>query len=236
MLSDKPSLFEEGQVLLFNKPLYWTSFDLVNKVRIIIRSNLGIKKIKVGHAGTLDPLASGLMIICTGRNTKRIDEFRDLDKEYIATVHLGATTPSFDLETEADTLYPTEHVTEDLVNEVLTGFIGDQLQMPPIYSAKMIEGKRAYEYARKGIEKRLEPVKISFREIELLSYNLPEIRIRVLCSKGTYIRSFANDIGKALKCGGYLSALERTAIGNYKVSQAYDIEKFQEFVTQLSQL
>ena len=236
MLSDKPSLFEEGQVLLFNKPLYWTSFDLVNKVRIIIRSNLGIKKIKVGHAGTLDPLASGLMIICTGRNTKRIDEFRDLDKEYIATVHLGATTPSFDLETEADTLYPTEHVTEDLVNEILHGFLGDQLQLPPIYSAKMIEGKRAYEYARRGIDKRLEPVKISFREIELLSYNLPEIRIRVLCSKGTYIRSFANDIGKALKCGGYLSALERTAIGNYKVSQAYDIEKFQEFVTQLSQL
>jgi tRNA pseudouridine55 synthase len=236
MLSDKPSLFEEGQVLLFNKPLYWTSFDLVNKVRIIIRSNLGIKKIKVGHAGTLDPLASGLMIICTGRNTKKIDEFRDLDKEYIATVHLGATTPSFDLETEADTRYSTEHVTEDLVNEVLTGFIGDQLQMPPIYSAKMIEGKRAYEYARKGIDKRLEPVKICFREIELLSFNLPEIRIRVLCSKGTYIRSFANDIGKALKCGGYLSALERTAIGNYHVDQAYEIEKFQEFVTRLSQL
>jgi len=235
MLSEKPSLFEEGQILLFNKPLYWTSFDLVNKVRIIIRSNLGIKKIKVGHAGTLDPLASGLMIICTGRNTKRIDEFRDIDKEYIATVHLGATTPSFDLETEADTLYPTEHVTEDLVNEILHGFLGDQLQMPPIYSAKMIEGKRAYEYARKGIEKRLEPVKISFREIELLSYNLPEIRIRVLCSKGTYIRSFANDIGKALKCGGYLSALERTAIGNFNISQAYEIEKFQEFVTQLSQ-
>ena len=235
MLSDKPSVFEEGQVLLFNKPLYWTSFDLVNKVRIIIRSNLGIKKIKVGHAGTLDPLASGLMIICTGRNTKRIDEFRDLDKEYVATVHLGATTPSFDLETEADEQYSTDHVTEELVNETLNGFLGDQMQMPPIYSAKMIEGKRAYEYARKGIEKKLEPVKISFREIELLSYNLPEIKIRVLCSKGTYIRSFANDIGKALKCGGYLSALERTAIGHYHVNQAYEIEKFQEYVAQLSQ-
>jgi tRNA pseudouridine55 synthase len=233
MLSDKPTVFEEGQVLLFNKPLYWTSFDLVNKVRIIIRSTLGIKKIKVGHAGTLDPLASGLMIICTGRATKKIDEFRDLDKEYVATIHLGATTPSCDLETETDYKYPTDHITEELVREVLNEFIGEQMQVPPIFSAKLIEGKRAYEYARKGIEKTLKPVAIYFREIELLSYDLPEIKIRVVCSKGTYIRSFARDAGLALGSGGYLSALERTAIGSFHVSRAYDIEKFQEYVIQI---
>jgi tRNA pseudouridine55 synthase len=233
MLSDKPTVFEEGQVLLFNKPLYWTSFDLVNKVRIIIRSTLGIKKIKVGHAGTLDPLASGLMIICTGRDTKKIDEFRDLDKEYVATIHLGATTPSCDLETETDYKYPTDHITEELVREVLNEFIGEQMQVPPIFSAKLIEGKRAYEYARKGIEKTLKPVAIYFREIELLSYDLPEIKIRVVCSKGTYIRSFARDAGLALGSGGYLSALERTAIGSFHVSRAYDIEKFQEYVIQI---
>jgi len=235
MLSDKPTIFEEGQVLLFNKPLYWTSFDLVNKVRIIIRSTLGIKKIKVGHAGTLDPLASGLMIICTGRDTKRIDEFRVLDKEYVATLHLGATTPSFDLETETDNQYPTEHITEESVRNVLNGFLGDQLQVPPIFSAKLIEGKRAYEYARKGIDRILEPVPIYFREIELLTFNLPEIKVRVVCSKGTYIRSFARDAGLALGSGGYLAALERTAIGSFHVNNAYDIEKFQEFVVQMKQ-
>ena len=233
MLSDKPTVFEEGQVLLFNKPLYWTSFDLVNKVRIIIRSTLGIKKIKVGHAGTLDPLASGLMIICTGRDTKKIDEFRDLDKEYVATIHLGATTPSFDLETETDNYYPTEHITEELVRKVLNEFVGEQMQVPPIFSAKLIEGKRAYEYARKGIEKALEAVPVYFREIELLSFDLPEIKIRVVCSKGTYIRSFARDAGLALGSGGYLSALERTAIGSYNLFKAYDIENFQEFVEKM---
>lgn len=235
MLSDRPTVFEEGQVLLFNKPLYWTSFDLVNKIRIIIRSTLGIKKIKVGHAGTLDPLASGLMIICTGKDTKKIEEFRDLDKEYIATIHLGATTPSFDLETETDKQYPTGHITEDLIRKVLNGFLGEQMQIPPIFSAKMIAGKRAYEYARKGIEKTLEPVVIYFREIELISFNIPEIKIRVVCSKGTYIRSFARDIGLALSSGGYLTALERTAIGPFHIDNAYEIEKFQESVVQMKQ-
>jgi tRNA pseudouridine55 synthase len=235
MSSDKPTLFEEGQVLLFNKPLYWTSFDLVNKVRIIIRSTLGIKKIKVGHAGTLDPLASGLMIICTGRETKKIDVFRDLDKEYVATIHLGATTPSFDLETETDKHYPTGHITEETVRKVLSGFLGKQMQVPPIFSAKLIGGKRAYEFARRGIEKTLEPVVISFREIELISFALPEIKVRIVCSKGTYIRSFARDIGMALNSGGYLSALERTAIGTFHVSKAYEIENFQDYVIQMKQ-
>jgi tRNA pseudouridine55 synthase len=235
MLSENVNVFEEGQVLLFNKPLYWTSFDLVNKVRIMIRSAFGIKKIKVGHAGTLDPLASGLMIICTGRATKKIDDFRDLDKEYVATFHLGETTPSFDLETETDKQYPTEHITEVLVKEVLAGFTGEQKQLPPMYSAKLIEGKRAYEFARKGILKELEPVTVFFREIELLSFGIPEIRIRLVCSKGTYIRSFARDLGLALKSGSYLSALERTAIGYFHVSKACDLEKFQEYIEQMKQ-
>jgi len=212
MLSEKLSVFEEGQVLLFNKPMYWTSFDLVNKVRNMLRSSLGVKKIKVGHAGTLDPLASGLMIICTGKSTKKIDEFRDLDKEYIATIHLGETTPSFDLETATDKEYPTNHISEEFVRETLNRFVGEQLQMPPMYSAKQIDGKRAYEFARKGIVKELTAVTVYFREIELLGYGMPETKIRLVCSKGTYIRSFARDFGEALKSGAYLSALELSLI------------------------
>jgi tRNA pseudouridine55 synthase len=236
MLSEKLTFFEEGQVLTFNKPLYWTSFDLVNKVRNIIRSMLKIRKIKVGHAGTLDPLASGLMIVCTGRATKRINEFQDLEKEYVGTFHLGATTPSFDLETETDNQYPIDHITEEFVRETLTGFIGEQKQLPPMYSAKFVDGKRAYEFARQGIQKELEPVTVYFREIELLSYNIPEIQVRIVCSKGTYIRSFARDLGKALNSGSYLSALERTAIGSFRVTDAFDIEKFNEFVKQTQQI
>jgi tRNA pseudouridine55 synthase len=226
--------FQEGEVLLFNKPLYWTSFDLTNKIRIIIRSSLGIKKIKVGHAGTLDPLASGLMIICTGKSTKIIDTFRDLDKEYVATFHLGETTPSFDLETETDNQYPTGHITEELVKEVLDSFLGEQKQLPPMYSAKLIEGKRAYEFARKGIHRELEPVTVFFREIELISFKVPEVRIRLVCSKGTYIRSFARDLGKALKSGSYLSSLDRTAIGIHHVKNAWTIEKFKEYIEQMN--
>jgi tRNA pseudouridine55 synthase len=235
MLSEKPSYFEEGQILLFNKPVYWTSFDLVNKVRTIIRTSMGIKKIKVGHAGTLDPLASGLMIICTGKATKKIDEFRDLDKEYIATIHLGETTPSFDLETATDNHYPTDHITEQIVTETLRGFLGELKQLPPLYSAKQIDGKRAYEFARKGIHKDLVPVSVFFREIELLSFNMPETKVRIVCSKGTYIRSFARDFGEALKSGGYLSALERTAIGSYHLKNAFDLEKFNQFIEQMQQ-
>lgn len=218
---------------MFDKPAYWTSFDLVNKVRIMIRSSFGIKKIKVGHAGTLDPLATGLLIICTGRATKKIDEFRDLDKEYVATFHLGATTPSFDLETETDNHYPTEHITEEMVKEVLNGFIGEQKQLPPMYSAKLLDGKRAYEFARKGIEKELEPVTVFLKDIELLSFNMPEIKVRMICSKGTYIRSFARDFGVALKSGSYLSALQRTAIGSYNVRDAYSIEDFRLHIEQI---
>jgi len=220
MSSEKLTVFEEGQVLLFDKPLYWTSFDLVNKVRNILRSTLGLKKIKVGHAGTLDPLASGLMIICTGRATKKIDEFRDLDKEYIATFTAGATTPSFDLETETDFSYPADHITEELVWEKLNGFLGEQKQLPPIYSAKLIAGKRAYEFARQGIHKDLAPVTVWFREIELISFNSPEIKVRIVCSKGTYIRTFAAVIGRALGCGAHLTALRRVQNGPFSVTAA----------------
>jgi tRNA pseudouridine55 synthase len=233
MSSEKVSIFEEGQILLFDKPLYWTSFDLVNKIRNILRSSFGLKKIKVGHAGTLDPLASGLMIICTGRATKRIEDYRNLDKEYIATFTAGATTPSFDLETEIDERFPTEHITEELIKEKLNGFIGEQKQLPPLYSAKLIAGKRAYEYARKGIHIDLEPSTIYFRELELLSFNLPEIKIRLVCSKGAYIRSFARDFGKSLNSGCYLSALVRNSIGELKLCNAFDIEKFKEYVEQI---
>jgi tRNA pseudouridine55 synthase len=235
MLSEKTSSFEEGQVLLFNKPLYWTSFDLVNKVRIIIKSNLGIGKIKIGHAGTLDPLASGLLIICTGRATKRIDEFRDLDKEYVATVHFGETTPSYDLETEINGRFPVEQITERLVLTALHNFLGEQEQIPPAHSAKMIGGKRAYEFARKGILKEMSPVKIFFRELELLSFGIPETTVRIRCSKGTYIRSFARDLGKAMGSGAYLSSLERTAIGPYLLKNAYSIENFENIIKELKQ-
>lgn len=235
MSHSEKSIFEEGQVLLFNKPIFWTSFDMVNKVRLMIRSTLGIKKIKVGHAGTLDPLATGLLIICTGRATKRIEEFRDLDKEYMATISLGATTPSYDLETEVDMVYPVGHISPEKVQAALVSFIGEQQQVPPIYSAKFIDGKRAYEYARKGEIKELKPVKVVFREVELVNYRLPELRIRLLCSKGTFIRAFARDLGQALESGAYLSALERTAIGNYYLDQATDLEKFGLFLQQMKQ-
>lgn len=229
------SIFEEGEVLLLDKPLYWTSFDLVNKIRIMIRAALGIRRIKVGHAGTLDPLASGLMIICTGKATKRIAEFSELDKEYIATIQLGKTTPSFDLETEIDRQYSTDHITTKLVKNALNGFLGEQRQVPPLYSAKFIDGKRAYEFARKGVEKKLEPVTVFFREIELIDFKLPEVKVRLVCSKGTYIRSFARDLGEALSSGAYLSSLQRSAIGPFKLNQASDLEKLQFFLQQMKQ-
>jgi tRNA pseudouridine55 synthase len=235
MIEEEKKKFEEGQLLLFDKPLYWTSFDLVNRVRGMIRSYLNIKKIKVGHAGTLDPLASGLMIVCTGKATKKIDEFSNLDKEYIATIHLGETTPSFDLETETDQKYPFEHITLEMVKKTLAGFIGEQQQVPPLYSAKFIDGKRAYEYARKGVDMKLDAVKVCFREIELIEFNLPDVKIRIRCSKGTYVRSFARDFGEALGSGAYLATLQRSSIGPYDIKDAWDVEKFRLFLQQMQQ-
>ena len=223
-------------MLLFDKPLYWTSFDLVNKVRIMIKHAFGLKDLKVGHAGTLDPLATGLMILCTGKSTKKINEFRDLDKEYYATLHFGETTPSFDLETATDQSYPVEHITSLIVQKTLEGFIGEQKQVPPLHSAKLIDGKRAYEYAREGKNLNLEPVNIIIREAELVSFGIPETKIRMVCSKGTYVRSFARDLGIALKSGCYLSALERSAIGSFKLKNAFSIEKFEKYLEQMKQI
>ncbi len=236
MVSEKSSLIEEGKVFLFDKPLYWTAFDLVNKIRIMIKSTLGLKNIKVGHAGTLDPLASGLMIICTGKATRKIEEYRDLDKEYVAGIHLGATTPSFDLETEVNERFSTDHITDALVLDALSRFIGEQDQIPPLHSAKMINGKRAYEYARKGLNRELAPVKVVFRELELLSFELPAARIRMVCSKGTYVRSFARDFGLALGSGAYLSSLVRTSIGNNRLENAYSLDDFKNFLEDLKQI
>ena len=229
------SAFMEGQVLLFDKPLYWTSFDLVNKVRIMIKRSFGFKDIKVGHAGTLDPLATGLMIICTGKATKRISEFRDMDKEYYATMHFGETTPSFDLETETDGRYPTEHITREFVLQALNDLKGEQKQIPPLHSAKLINGKRAYEFARKGKKMNLEPVDIIIKEAELISFGIPQTKIRIVCSKGTYVRSFARDLGIALKSGCHLAALERISIGRFGLKEAFSLEKFENKLEKLKQ-
>jgi tRNA pseudouridine55 synthase len=218
-------------VLYFDKPLGWTSFNLVNRVRGVLSRHLGVKKLKVGHAGTLDPLATGVMILCTGKNTKLIESFQYQTKEYVATIKLGATTPSFDLETEIDAEYPTEHITEELVQETLQKFIGEIQQIPPTYSAIKINGKRAYEYARKGDEVELKPKTLVIDEIELLDYTMPEIVVRVVCSKGTYIRALARDIGEALNSGGHLTALRRTRIGDIK---AEDCLQYDDFIQQLN--
>jgi len=222
--------FEEGEVLLFDKPLYWTSFDLVNKVKVALKYNCGLKKLKVGHAGTLDPLATGLMILCTGKATKRIEEFRDLNKEYLATIKLGQTTPSFDLESQVDQEYPIDHITGEMIIDTLKGFIGEQMQEPPLFSAKFVDGKRAYELARKNVEKKLEKVKVVFYELELLDFSGSQARVRIICSKGTYIRAFARDLGEALGSGAHLTALVRTAIGDFKVDKAITPDDFQ-FIT-----
>jgi tRNA pseudouridine55 synthase len=227
--------FEEGEILLFNKPLYWTSFDLVNKVRKEIAYNYGLKKLKVGHAGTLDPLATGLMVICTGKATKKIDEFRDLAKEYIATIRFGETTPSFDMETNVDKEYPFEHITPEMVKDVLEKFKGEQMQEPPLFSAKFVDGKRAYELARKKVEKTLDKVKVTFHEIELIEFEEKTIKTKILCSKGTYIRAFARDIGIALGSGAHLTGLVRTAIGEKRLEQALSLDDFRFILEQTKQ-
>ncbi|MCD4736546.1 MAG: tRNA pseudouridine(55) synthase TruB [Bacteroidales bacterium] len=222
--------FPDGEVLLFNKPLKWTSFDVVNKVRIIISKTLEIKKIKVGHSGTLDPLADGLLILCTGKSTRKIEEFMGLDKEYTGTFYLGATTPSFDLETGIDKQYDISKVTEKQILETAAKFVGTIEQIPPLYSAINIDGKRAYKYARKKVEKKLQPRQIIINEFIIVRINLPEVEFRVNCSKGTYIRSLADDYGRALGAGAYLSSLRRTAIGPYKLKDAFEIPEFQKLV------
>jgi len=218
--------FLKGEVLLFDKSREWTSFDLVQRVRNTLCRNLGIKKMKVGHAGTLDPLASGLMILCTGKATKLIESFQDKDKEYTATLKLGATTPSYDMETREENHQPFEMVTREIIDETLQKFLGETYQTPPLYSAVKVKGERAFDYARRGENLKLSPRKIVIKQIGVKSFELPFITICVKCTKGTYIRALARDIGKELGCGAYLTELRRTKIGEYNVEDAMTIDSF----------
>ena len=214
--------FKNGQVLLIDKPLEWTSFQVVNKIRWHIRQKFNLKKIKVGHAGTLDPLASGLLIICTGSFTKKIDEYQGQIKEYTGEITLGATTPSYDMESEVDTSFPIDHITEDLIKKTTEQFIGEIAQVPPMFSALKKDGVRLYDLAREGKTVEIKPRQITISEFEITNIELPKVQFRVVCSKGTYIRSLANDFGKALNSGGYLSKLRRTKIGEFNVKNAME--------------
>ncbi len=222
--------FIEGEVLYVNKPLTWTSFNVVNRIRWKIQKSLKVKKVKVGHAGTLDPLATGVMIICTGKKTKLIESFQYQTKEYVATLELGATTPCFDKELPVDATYPTEHITAELVNKVIPQFTGEIWQVPPVYSAIKVEGKRAYDLAREGKEPELKPKLLVIDEIEVMDFSPPMLKIRVVCSKGTYIRALARDIGKALNSGAHLAALERTRIGEVSLNDCMEIDEVVNFV------
>lgn len=222
--------FVKGEVLFVTKPLEWTSFNLVSKVRWKLQKSLKIKKLKVGHAGTLDPLATGVMIICTGKSTKLIETFQYQTKEYIATLKLGATTPSFDLELALDGTYPTEHITKELVEAIIPKFLGEIWQVPPAYSAVKVDGKRAYDYAREGQEVELKPKLLVIDEIEILEYSSLVLKIRVVCSKGTYIRALARDIGLALGSGAHLIGLERTRIGEVQIENCWQIDDLIQYI------
>ena len=224
--------FRKGEILAFDKPYGWTSFGLVAKVRWLICRKLGVKKLKVGHAGTLDPLATGVLLVCTGRATKRIEELQAHTKEYVATLRLGATTPSFDLEKPVDAEYPTEHITREMVEEVLARFVGTIEQVPPVFSACKVNGSRAYDLARRGEDVELKAKTLVIDEMELLRCELPEIDIRVVCSKGTYIRALARDIGEALQSGAHLTALRRTRVGSRRVEDCLSLDGFPEWLGQ----
>lgn len=219
--------FKEGHLILLDKPLLWTSFQAVNKVRWLIRKSFGIKKIKVGHAGTLDPLATGLLIICTGTLTKQINSYQAQEKEYTGTITLGGTTPSYDLETEINQIFDISNLTEEAIHKSTHNFIGEIEQKPPVYSALKKEGKRLYEFARKGEEVEIPLRKITISTFEITNIQLPNVNFKVRCSKGTYIRSLAHDFGLALNNGAHLSALRRTRIGDLKVEDAMSIEDFE---------
>ncbi len=222
--------FTEGQILLLKKPYGWTSFDLVRKVRNLLSRQLGVKKLKVGHAGTLDPLATGLMLLCTGKATKMIEELQDGEKDYRAVLQLGATTPSFDLETQINQNFPTDHITFEMVEATIGGFVGETEQVPPLFSAIKIEGKRAYEHARKGEHRELKPRTVVIRNIDIAEFSQTQLKLTITCGKGTYIRSLARDIGISLGSGAYLAALERTRIGPYHLDNARTPAEFEEFL------
>ncbi len=221
--------FIEGEILQINKPLHWTSFRLVKVVRGKLRAKLKINKLKVGHAGTLDPLATGVMVICTGKKTKQIERLQTGVKEYIATIRLGATTPSFDLETEIDAEFPVDHITEEMVCESLKNFVGEIQQIPPNFSACKVNGKRAYDLARNDVEFELKPKLLVIDSIELTKYDLPYITVSVVCSKGTYIRALARDIGASLQSGGHLTALVRTRVGDATLNSCLEVDELDDF-------
>ena len=230
----------EGEILAFDKPLHWTSFDVVNRVRGMLCRALGVKKLKVGHAGTLDPLATGVVIVCTGKKTKQIDLLMEHVKEYEATLQLGATTPSYDLEHPIDATFPTEHITRERIEQVIPTFLGEQWQVPPVYSAVKINGKRAYEYARKGQQDAVEmkPKLLVIDAIDILDFN-PEtmqLSLRIVCSKGTYIRALARDIGQRMDSGAHLIALRRTRVGDYTVSDCLTVDSFAESLQKMTAL
>ena len=220
--------FKEGYIAIIDKPLEWTSTDVVRKIKYALQHRLGYKKIKIGHAGTLDPLATGVLIVCIGKATKMVNELQAEEKEYIADIELGATTPSYDLEHPIDKRYPTDHITREMIEQALRDLTGERLQAPPIYSAKKVEGVRAYEFARAGEEVELKKALINIYEMEILSLEMPRLQIRVRCSKGTYIRSLANEIGLALDSGAHLTGLRRTRSGGFKVENAFELENFME--------
>lgn len=222
--------FITGEIIGIDKPLGWTSFDAVKRLRGAIQRRLRVKKFKVGHAGTLDPLATGVLIVCTGRATRKIEELQNGTKEYVADITLGATTPSFDLETEIDATYPWEHITRESIEAALPQFVGRVMQVPPVFSAVKVDGKRAYDLARKGKDVELKAKPLEIKEIEVLSYEAPVLRIRVVCSKGTYIRALARDIGAALESGGHLTALRRTRVGDISVDDCLTIDKAVEVI------
>ncbi len=225
--------FVSGEILLVNKPLHWTSFQAVNKIRYHIRNQTGVKQIKVGHAGTLDPLADGLLIICTGKKTKEIDSYMGLEKVYSGIISLGATTPSYDLETQIDQRYDLNGITADQIKKVAAQMIGEQDQMPPIFSAKRVDGNRAYDMARAGKEVELKTKRITISNFEITQINLPEVHFKITCSKGTYIRSIAFDFGRFLNNGGHLSALRREAIGQFSLESAKTVDEWVETIDKL---
>ena len=227
--------FQAGETLLVDKPLNWTSFDVVNKLRWNLKRSLGVKNIKVGHAGTLDPLATGLLIICSGKNTKIIDGLISEDKTYTGTILVGKTTPSYDLETEYNETFPIEHITPELIEEIRLSFLGEQQQVPPIFSAKQVDGKRAYEMARAGKEVVLKSNTIRINDFKISMGRFPEIDFSISCSKGTYIRSIASDFGKKLNSGATLIALRRTKSGNFDVDNARSVEEWIEIIKEIKQ-
>ncbi len=228
--------FVAGEILAFDKPYTWTSFDVVGKVRWMLCRKLGVKKLKVGHTGTLDPLATGVVVVCTGRKTKEIDSLQAHVKEYVATLQLGATTPSFDLEKPIDKTYPTAHITRERIDEVLPRFVGEIWQIPPIFSAVQVDGKRAYTYARAGEEVELKAKLLAIDEIEVQSFDAEKMQLtlRIVCSKGTYIRALARDIGEALDSGAHLIALRRTRVGDIRVEDCLNIPQFEQILASLS--